>query len=153
MTDQIEKSKESYGIQKDPNFESERFTLFESMYDLKSIYQKLLTRANREKNPEFRLHVIGGEELNFGIFKSGVFRKIRGYTDNYMVNAVSFTRDETLDNGNQRLENPYLQLDVWSKKKEKNTEHEIKTIGVKEAKKDLERLLGIELPKGIEVTI
>jgi hypothetical protein len=154
----LEKIKEitdlqEFGIQTNPDFESARYTLFDNMYDTKSIYSKLLTRANRNKDPEFKLNSVSGESNNLGIPKSGVFVKIRGHVDNYMINAVNFTMDQTLPRENKKLKNPYLQLDVWSRKKEINTDHKIKTIGIKEAKQDLERMLVIELPVGIEATI
>lgn len=150
--DQIKNGADSpeYGIHKDPKFESARYTLFENMFDIQSIYKKMLTRALRKNNPEFK--VFGGEgplTLNRG----ANFRKIKGHTNGYLINAINFTRDETLPREEKKLENPYLQLDVYMEKKEINTDKQIRTIGIKDAKKDLERLLGIELPTGIEVTI
>ncbi len=137
-SEELTNIKESeFGIQNNPEFESARYILLEGEFDIATIYQKLLTRGKRTHDPEFKIY--GG--TNGGGVQShkigAIFRKIRGYTKDYMVNAINFR--------NQKPH--YLQIETWIRPQEKQTKNETRRIDSKNVKLDLERILDIELPK------
>ena len=147
---------QDYWIKRANDFVSARYRLFDEDYNIENIYNKILTRTFRENDPEFRAFGGTGGEGRLSFSKGGNFRKIRGYVKDYMVNAVKF---------NKEVPNAYLQLDVWVEKQMLHNPEDIKKlneekginikneeIGLKKAKSDLERMLGIELPEPTEVT-